>query len=102
MHCCSAHIVRPGSTPIQPRYNCFVLRLHISAGLHRTASRKSVSIFVALVFTGLMIVRCSPKASEKKDEGLSPERSPQEELATFQIPEGLKVQLVAQEPMVQD
>ncbi|RRB02138.1 DUF7133 domain-containing protein [Larkinella rosea] len=36
------------------------------------------------------------------DEGPSPAKTPAEELATFQIEPGLKVQLVAAEPMVQD
>ncbi|MFC5412611.1 c-type cytochrome [Larkinella bovis] len=36
------------------------------------------------------------------DDGPSPARTPAEELATFQIEPGLKVQLVAAEPMVED
>lgn len=36
------------------------------------------------------------------DEGPSPARTPTEELATFQLEPGLKLQLVAAEPMVQD
>jgi mono/diheme cytochrome c family protein/glucose/arabinose dehydrogenase len=36
------------------------------------------------------------------DEGPSPARSPDEELATFQLEPGLKIQLVASEPMVQE
>jgi glucose/arabinose dehydrogenase/cytochrome c553 len=37
-----------------------------------------------------------------REEGPSPAKTPAEELATFQIEPGLKVQLVASEPMVQD
>ncbi|GAB3905773.1 hypothetical protein GCM10028803_37130 [Larkinella knui] len=37
-----------------------------------------------------------------REEGPSPVRTPAEELATFQIEPGLKAQLVAAEPMVQD
>lgn len=36
------------------------------------------------------------------DEGPSPARTPTEELASFQLEPGLKIQLVAAEPMVQD
>ena len=38
----------------------------------------------------------------QSDEGPSPEKTPEEELATFQLEDGLKIQLVAAEPMVQD
>ncbi|WP_247236402.1 c-type cytochrome [Telluribacter sp. SYSU D00476] len=38
----------------------------------------------------------------RADEGPSPALTPVQELATFQIEKGLKVQLVASEPMVQD
>jgi mono/diheme cytochrome c family protein/glucose/arabinose dehydrogenase len=40
--------------------------------------------------------------SSQTNEGPSPEKSPQEELATFVLEPGLKIQLVAAEPMVQD
>ncbi|MFN8356380.1 MAG: dehydrogenase [Spirosomataceae bacterium] len=36
------------------------------------------------------------------DEGPSPPKSPQDELATFQVEPGFKVELVASEPMIQD
>jgi mono/diheme cytochrome c family protein/glucose/arabinose dehydrogenase len=45
---------------------------------------------------------CTAKPSAKLDEGPSPAKSPAEELATFQLEPGLKIQLVAAEPMVQD
>ncbi|TDB68121.1 DUF7133 domain-containing protein [Arundinibacter roseus] len=35
-------------------------------------------------------------------EGSSPPKTPEEELATFRLPPGLKIQLVAAEPLVQD
>ncbi|GAA4454813.1 hypothetical protein GCM10023189_21780 [Nibrella saemangeumensis] len=38
----------------------------------------------------------------KRDEGPSPAKTPAEELTTFQLEPGLKIQLVAAEPMVQD
>ncbi|MFO7258252.1 MAG: c-type cytochrome [Bacteroidota bacterium] len=37
-----------------------------------------------------------------REEGPSPPRSPKEELATFKIEPGLKIELVASEPLVQD
>ena len=36
------------------------------------------------------------------DEGPSPEKTPEQELATFELANGLMIQLVASEPMVQD
>src|SRR5688572_11538847 len=57
-----------------------------------------------LLIISLMVI-CSLYSCEKrasKGEGPSPEKSPEEELATFQLDENLKIQLVASEPMVQD
>src|SRR5690606_9204250 len=44
-----------------------------------------------------MVLFCSCR-----DEGPSPPKSPKEELGTFKIEPGLKVELVASEPLVQD
>ena len=44
----------------------------------------------------------NPGNGNKPDEGPSPARTPKEELASFQVEPGLKIQLVASEPMVQD
>lgn len=55
-----------------------------------------------LILLSLLIL-C--QCSEKKDpipEDSSPPKSPQEELETFEIEKGFKIQLVAAEPMVQD
>lgn len=46
------------------------------------------------------LVSCTD--SPQGDEGPSPEKNPAEELATFELEPGLKIQLVAAEPMVQD
>jgi mono/diheme cytochrome c family protein/glucose/arabinose dehydrogenase len=43
---------------------------------------------------------CATK--ENVDDGPSPERTPQEELASFEISDELEIQLVVSEPMVQD
>ena len=50
----------------------------------------------------LFINGCSSADSTGSLEGPSPELRPEEELETFQIDPGLKLQLVAAEPMVQD
>lgn len=50
----------------------------------------------------LMVCGCSTVESPASLEGPSPVRDPAEELKTFQIEPGLKVQLVAAEPMVED
>ena len=57
---------------------------------------------VILVVVLLFISRCSTVESPASSEGPSPELSPEEALASFQIEPGLKLQLVAAEPMVQD
>jgi mono/diheme cytochrome c family protein/glucose/arabinose dehydrogenase len=49
------------------------------------------------------LIGCAnPGIKNKPDEGPSPPRTPTEELASFQLEPGLKIQLVAAEPMVQD
>ncbi|QJW90165.1 dehydrogenase [Spirosoma taeanense] len=63
----------------------------------------SICLLVCLLgaaISGLLSFKASPGLT--LGEGSSPARTPAEELATFQIEPGLKVQLVAAEPMVQD
>ncbi|RDC63825.1 DUF7133 domain-containing protein [Adhaeribacter pallidiroseus] len=49
------------------------------------------------------LISCAhPKITNKPEEGPSPPHTPTEELATFQVEPGLKIQLVAAEPLVQD
>ncbi|QNF35945.1 c-type cytochrome [Adhaeribacter swui] len=49
------------------------------------------------------LIGCAnPGVKNKPDEGPSPPLTPAEELRTFQLEPGLKIQLVASEPMVQD
>jgi mono/diheme cytochrome c family protein/glucose/arabinose dehydrogenase len=55
---------------------------------------------IAAILTGLLA--CSPEPVPTSDEGPSPPKTPAEELASFRIEPGLKIQLVASEPMVQD
>ena len=50
----------------------------------------------------ISLVSCSGNLENKSDEGPSPAKSPEEELTTFEVEPGLKIQLVASEPMVQD
>ncbi|HEX5169886.1 MAG TPA: c-type cytochrome [Cyclobacteriaceae bacterium] len=57
-----------------------------------------VIAFLGLVF---FFSKCS-RESERNDLGPSPEKTPGEELATFDISPDLTIQLVASEPMVQD
>ena len=57
------------------------------------------------LFTFFLLISILSFCSEKKDpipEDSSPPKSPQEELETFEIEKGFKIQLVAAEPMVQD
>ena len=45
---------------------------------------------------------CTVPAAHDAETGPSPAKTPQEELATFKLEPGLKIQLVASEPMVQE
>ena len=51
---------------------------------------------------GMMMLASCEKSVQPVENESSPARSPEEELATFQVEEGFKIQLVASEPMVQD
>src|ERR1041385_367740 len=50
-------------------------------------------------FLLIAIAQCSQRESP---DNPSPPKSPEEELATFQLPSDLEMQLVASEPMIQD
>src|SRR5687768_14386677 len=50
----------------------------------------------------LSLYSCNTVETKSSTDSPSPERSPEEELETFQVEPGLKLQLVAAEPMVQD
>ncbi|WP_113926234.1 DUF7133 domain-containing protein [Cognataquiflexum aquatile] len=54
-----------------------------------------------ILFSLLILGRCSEKKAPIPADS-SPPKSPQEELETFEIEKGFKIQLVAAEPMVQD
>ncbi|AUD04300.1 DUF7133 domain-containing protein [Spirosoma pollinicola] len=59
--------------------------------------------FVCLLGIGLFcLLSFKAKFGSLLDEGPSPARTPTEEQATFQLEPGLKIQLVAAEPLVQD
>ncbi len=59
-----------------------------------------ISMFAAALFGLFCFV--NPRNGDKNEEEPSPARTPTEELASFKIEPGLKIQLVASEPMVQD
>src|SRR3989337_2173677 len=74
-------------------YNIPLETLHPCSGLR-------ASLIVA--FLSVVIVGCNNNSSSNNEQGPSPALTPSEELATFQLSAGLKIQLVASEPMVQD
>ncbi len=63
---------------------------------------KSGLYFCLFSFVLYTLTGCQPDSENKADLGPSPARTPAEELASFQIEPGLKIELVAAEPMVQD
>lgn len=72
---------------------CSFVSLH-----RRIASQLSCSF--AYVAICLLLFGCGK--AQKGDEGPSPEKTPEQELATFQLEDGLQIQLVAAEPLVED
>src|SRR5688572_33026770 len=52
--------------------------------------------------TGFTYSSCTTNHTIKKEEEPSPAHTPAEELSTFRLSPGLKIQLVASEPLVQD
>ena len=67
--------------------------------LYESLRLQSLALFYFIVLT-VNLQGCNTSTS--RDEGPSPEKTPEEELATFQLAPGLQIQLVASEPMVQD
>lgn len=63
------------------------------------SSARSVIVYSALI---ICMLSCVDKTEDRSSEGPSPPKSPEEELATFQLEPGFKAMLVASEPMVQD
>lgn len=62
-----------------------------------------LSCYICLFSASLTgLLSCRAESGHQLEEGPSPARTPAEELASFQIEPGLKIQLVAAEPMVQD
>jgi len=58
--------------------------------------------YLSLLLAGLLGMVSFTVNVGTTDDGPSPVRTPEQELASFQVEPGLKVQLVAAEPMVQD
>lgn len=58
------------------------------------------TFFMSACLAGLC--SCKPNPATKPEEGPSPARTPAEEMASFQLEEGLQIHLVAAEPMVQE
>ncbi len=72
---------------------CSFVSLH-----RRIASQLSCSFGYVVIC--LLLFGCDK--AQKGDEGPSPEKTPEQELATFQLEDGLQIQLVAAEPLVED
>ena len=60
------------------------------------------TFLVSCFIMAFLVLGCTSNDKRNRDEGPSPERTPSEELSTFEISPGLNIQLVASEPMVQD
>jgi mono/diheme cytochrome c family protein/glucose/arabinose dehydrogenase len=67
-----------------------------------SSNLKTILIIAAVVMVGLTHFSCKNEKAAEDSAGPSPERTPAEELSSFQVADGLEVQLVASEPMVQD
>jgi mono/diheme cytochrome c family protein/glucose/arabinose dehydrogenase len=71
----------------------------------RRLATRSLAVFQTatsfLVILTCSLLGCSPGESSDQ-EGPSPEQTPRQELTSFQIEQGLAIQLVAAEPLVED
>jgi hypothetical protein len=62
-----------------------------------------LTYFCCLLHSSLLCLFASKtEVGNRAEEGPSPPQSPEEALASFQVEPGLKIQLVAAEPIVQD
>lgn len=61
----------------------------------------SITRSIPYFFIVMILISCAKKSKEDFSK-ISPARSAEEELATFQLEAGFKIQLVASEPMVED
>ena len=59
-------------------------------------------LIIAFLTIGFSLLSCTNRQAANEETGPSPAKSPDDELSTFEFPQGLKIQLVACEPMVQD
>lgn len=57
---------------------------------------------VGILLLTIILYGCSSVETPTAAEGPSPERTPEQERQTFQIEEGLKIELIAAEPLVED
>ena len=77
------------------KYRTFIGALSHSPGLK--------TFFIGVCFIiGFLYVSCTNNPAIHENQEPSPEHTPAEELSTFELSSGLKIQLVAAEPMVQD
>lgn len=72
----------------------------LPASLRHQINRKASYVIAFTAICGILLT-CNSR-QKRGDKGPSPEKTPEEELATFQLAPGLTIQLVASEPMVQD
>lgn len=68
-------------------------------GRLRRSSIRSLSGTITILFAAC---GCTVPVAHEAETGPSPAKTPQEELAAFKLESGLKIQLVASEPMVQE
>ena len=99
----SAPYRTPECIRIQTTCKGFLLRKNnISAGTSNHSPRYKTFFIVGCFIMHIVYASCTNNPATPENQGPSPERTPSEELSTFQLSPGLNIQLVASEPMVQD
>ena len=88
----NVHIVAPGYILIRTKYKVLLKKIGASG----------LGSFLMTGYTIAFLCLSCTNQKESNAEGPSPQRTPAEELTTFQLAKGLTIQLVASEPMVQD
>ena len=79
------------------------LRLYTDKAIRTRAIMRKPAYYLCLLAAALLgLLSFRAKFGAVLEDGPSPPRTPAEELTTFQLEPGLKIQLVAAEPMVQD
>jgi mono/diheme cytochrome c family protein/glucose/arabinose dehydrogenase len=105
LHCCNGNTGNRGSILTQIKCNLDTLQLLSSYAIRNTEDKSFMLKNIWFVFLCVLCAFCLDSCNSSStvgEEGPSPPKTPEDELATIVVEPGMKIQLVASEPMVQD